>query len=268
MINGEEYAQFRDPMVLPSTVGFFIPKPGGFRSAGTGTFVNFGETRGVLTCAHVIDEIAREPRVDLAIFPVREAQRFIPLNVRDYCDYVKIGPSRTQQGPDIAFLKLPIPFFDSISHLVSAKNMNLGRKHAFAEAEPNEFSVTSVTGMIAEWTPGVQTTVPFTVCGLVSIGEIAERMKSGEHDFFRFRPLPDQGFRTPSSYAGTSGGGLWRYYPKRDDGGDGAYRLVGVAFYETEDGQIICHGQASLYVRLFDAVRAKWPEASPADVQV
>ena len=46
-----------------------------------------------------------------------------------------------------------------------------------------------------------------------------------------------------------------------DDGGEVAFRLIGVAFYETDDGQIICHGQASVYVMLFDAVREKWPYA-------
>ena len=76
-----------------------------------------------------------------------------------------------------------------------------------------------------------------------------------------FRPLPDSKFKSPSSYKGTSGGGLWRIYPKPDSGSDPAYRLIGVAFYETSDGQIVCHGQASLYVKLFDAIREKWPEA-------
>ena len=118
-----------------------------------------------------------------------------------------------------------------------------------------------MTGMIAEWMPEVQPIIPFPVSGLVSIGEIEDRVTSGEHDLFRFRPVPDEGFHAPSSYEGTSGGGLWRIYPQPDDGGEVAYRLIGVAFYQTKDRHIICHGQASLYVRLFDAIREKWPEA-------
>jgi hypothetical protein len=116
--------------------------------------------------------------------------------------------------------------------------------------------------MIAEWTPERQTTMPFTVSGLMSIGHLTtDRIKRGEHDLFRFRPDPDENFHPPSSYEGTSGGGLWRVYPQPDDGGPTAYRLIGVAFYQTADREIICHGQASVYGRLFDAVRDKWAEA-------
>jgi hypothetical protein len=268
MINGEEYTQFRDSKILPSTTGFFISESRGFRSAGTGTFVRIGKVNGILTCAHALDEIARYETINLAIFPVRKRGRFIPLNVKAHCDYIKFGPSKTPDGeddpdgPDLAFLRLPIPFFNSISHLVSVKSMEIGRDHAFADAEPSEESITVVTGMIAEWMPEVQFTAPFPVSGLVSVGEISDRMKSGEHDLFRFRPMPDEGFHAPSSYEGTSGGGLWRIYPQPADGGEVAYRLIGVAFYQTEDRQIICHGQASLYVRLFDAIREKWPEAN------
>lgn len=261
MINGEEYTQFRDSKILPSTTGFFISESRGFRSAGTGTFVRVGKVSGILTCAHALDEIARHETINLAIFPVRKGELFIPLNVKAHCDSIKFGPSKTPDGPDLAFLRLPIPFFNRISHLVSVKSMEIGRYHAFADAEPSEESITVVTGMIAEWTPEVQPTASFTVSGLVSVGEIADRMKSGEHDLFRFRPVPDEGFHAPSSYEGTSGGGLWRIYPQPADGGEVAYRLIGVAFYQTEDRHIICHGQASLYVRLFDAIREKWPEA-------
>jgi hypothetical protein len=269
MINGEEYTQFRDSMILPSTTGFFISEPRGFRSAGTGTFVRIGKVNGILTCAHALDEMARHKTINLAIFPVRERERFIQLDGKEHCDYIKFGPKKTPDGlydpngPDLAFLKLPIPFFNSISHLVSVKSMEIGRDHAFAEAEPSEESITVVTGMIAEWMPEVEPTTPFPVSGLMSVGKIADRIKNGEHDLFHFRPVPDDGFNTPSSYKGTSGGGLWRIYPQPDDGGEIVYRLIGVAFQETNDRHrhIICHGQASLYVRLFDAIREKWPEA-------
>jgi hypothetical protein len=267
MINGEEYTQLRDSMILPSTTGFFISEPRGLRSAGTGTFVRIGKVNGILTCAHALDEMARHKTINLAIFPVRESERTIPLNVKEHCDYIKFGPSKTPDGeydpagPDLGFLKLPIPFFNSISHLVSVKSMEIGRDHAFADAEPSEESITVVTGMIAEWMTEVKPTTPFPVNGLVSVGEIADRMKSGEHDLFLFRPVPDEGFHVPSSYAGTSGGGLWRIYRQPDDGGEVVYRLIGVAFQQTKDRHIICHGQASLYVRLFDAIREKWPEA-------
>jgi hypothetical protein len=260
-LNGDEYAQLRDHKILPSTVAFFKPVLGGFRSVGTGTLAQIGDIHGVLTCAHVLDAIKDETRIDVVLFPVRPATHFLPLNVKDHCEYVTFGPSRTQDGPDLGFLKLPIPFFESIKHLVSVKNLDIGREHAFAEAEPSQYSFTVVPGVIYEWTPEVQQLEPFFVRGLVNIGQIEERRKVDEHDLFRFRPVPDEGFHPPSSFQGTSGGGLWRVYPKPDEGGEMAFRLIGVAFYETGDGDIICHGQGSVYVRLLDAIRAKWPDA-------
>jgi hypothetical protein len=260
-INGDEYTQLRDYKIIPSTAAFFKSVPGGFCSKGTGTFVRIGKIHGILTCAHVFDAVAKnEKRIDLAIFPVRQETRFIQLNI-EHCDYIKFGPSYNQDGPDLCFLRLPIPFFDSISHLVSVKSLEIGRNQAFARAEPSEESATVVAGVIYEWTPEVQRTDPFVVSALVSVGQIEDRMKIADYDLFRFRPVPDENFRAPSSYAGTSGGGLWRIYPKPDDGGEVAFRLIGVAFYETADRQIICHGQASVYVKLFDAVREKWSDA-------
>jgi hypothetical protein len=258
----EGYSHFRGHKICTSTTGLFKPQRGGFRSVGTGTFVSIGKVHGILTCAHVIDAIAEEKRIDLALFPVRDAQHFLPLNVKDHCDFIKFGPSFTEDGPDLGFLRLPPVFFSSISHLVSAKSMERGREDAVAAAEPSQLSVTIVTGIIAEWTPAAQRTMPFTVSGLMSIGHLTrDRITRGEHDLFRFRPDPDENFIAPSSYEGTSGGGLWRVYPQPDDGGNVAYRLIGVAFYQSEDREIVCHGQASVYGRLFDAVRDKWPEA-------
>jgi hypothetical protein len=102
----------------------------------------------------------------------------------------------------------------------------------------------------------------------MNIGNISQdRIISDDgYDRFLFQPVPDENFREPGCvdgrrYSGTSGGGLWRIYPKPRDGGDIAYRLIGVAFYEMSDHQIMCHGQASIYLKLFDAIRDKWPDA-------
>jgi hypothetical protein len=71
----------------------------------------------------------------------------------------------------------------------------------------------------------------------------------------------DENFCLPTSYAGTSGGGLWRVYRHPDNSAEPIYRLIGVAFFEDrEKGLIICHGQASVYVKLFDAIQKKWSD--------
>jgi hypothetical protein len=96
----------------------------------------------------------------------------------------------------------------------------------------------------------------------MSVGRIDDRIQATDgYDLFYFQPEPDVNFHAPKSYAGTSGGGLWRIYPRPRDGGEISFSLIGVAFYQTANRQIICHGQASLYVKLFDAIRDKWTDA-------
>jgi hypothetical protein len=66
----------------------------------------------------------------------------------------------------------------------------------------------------------------------------------------------------PASFAGVSGGGLWRVLLVPAAGGtvswDGKPRLEGVAFFETEvvaDRRYIrCHGTKSVYKRILDAM--------------
>jgi hypothetical protein len=259
MINGEEYTQLQDFKIKPSSAGFFEIKDADIHSYGYGTFVSIGKIQGLLTCAHVLKAISGLTQISLAIFPVRPVSSLFPLNLTE-CDQIKFGPSYTAEGPDLGFLRLPIPFVSSVSHLVSVKSLDTGRADAFAQAEPSDESITVVAGAIDEWTSKENNN--FVVRPLISIGRIDDRIQATDgHDLFYFQPVPDDDFQAPKSFKGTSGGGLWRIYPRPQDGREIAYSLMGVAFYETRERQIISHGQASLYVKLFDAIRDKWPDA-------
>jgi hypothetical protein len=265
MKNGPEYTQLRDFKIFPSTTGFFVKNKDRLQSAGSGTFVSLGKLRGILTCAHVIEAIKHQSEVHLTIASARQVTKSFVLNVRDHCDFLKFGPSCTANGPDLGFLKLPIPFFDKIGHLVSVKSLEIGRKDAFASAEPNEQSATMVVGVIHEWMLDDQPTDKAFIPYLANVGEIAEdRIETSDnYDLFHFRPVPDEGFHSPTSYKGTSGGGLWRIYRNPNDSSEPVYRLIGVAFFQdAQKGLIICHGQTSLYVKLFDAIRQKWLDSS------
>jgi hypothetical protein len=256
---GDEYTKLADYKIKPSTAGFFAIKDGHPYSRGSGTFVSIGKIQGLLTCGHVLNAISAAGRISLAIFPVRPVDRLFSVNL-DECDHIKFGPSCTEHGPDLGFLKLPIPFLDSVSQLISVKSLETGRTHAFANEEPSDESVTVLAGIVDEWTGEEDNEA--VIPALMSVGRIADRVQTADgHDLFYFRPEPDENFPPPKSYGGTSGGGLWRVYPRPRDGGEIAYRLIGVAFYQTPSRQIVCHGQASLYCRLFDAIRNKWPDA-------
>jgi hypothetical protein len=193
MKNGPEYTQLRDFKIFPSTVGFFVKDKDRLQSKGSGTFVGLGKLRGILTCAHVIEAIKHQSEVHLAIASARQITKSFVLNVKDYCDFLNFGPSYTANGPDLGFLKLPIPFFDKIGHLISIKSLEIGREDAYASAEPNEQSATLVVGVIHEWMLDGQLADKASVPYLVNVGEIAEgRIKASDnHDLFHFRPIPD-----------------------------------------------------------------------------
>lgn len=256
----DEYATLRDYQIKPSTAGFFEIQGGRPYSRGSGTFVSIGKIQGLLSCGHVLDAISAARRISLAIFPVRPVDRLFPLNL-DECDHIKFGPSHTEHGPDLAFLKLPTSFLDRVSHLISVKSLENGRAHAFADEEPSDESITVVAGIVDEWAGDEDNEA--VIPALMSVGRIADRVQTADgHDLFHFQPESDENFQPPKSYGGTSGGGLWRVYPRPRDGSEIAYRLIGVAFYEIPDRQIIiCHGQASLYCKLFDAILGKWSDA-------
>ena len=70
-----------------------------------------------------------------------------------------------------------------------------------------------------------------------------------------------QGAILPSSYRGTSGGGLWKFYLDQNDFSLVQARLIGVVYWEKPVGNevhLIGQGQISIYETLFAAIRKKW----------
>lgn len=65
----------------------------------------------------------------------------------------------------------------------------------------------------------------------------------------------------PTSFGGTSGGGLWRMY--LNDASDGAYehvetRLCGVATFQRDAAHIVCQGIERIEQLLVPAIRERW----------
>jgi len=105
------------------------------------------------------------------------------------------------------------------------------------------------------------------VSALSNAGRFVDKWTANGFDLLRFATIPAPDFQPPNTYKGTSGGGAWRLFVTKHD--DGRYtvrqrRLVGVAFWEDprpHGMDLICHGTESVYDRLRDAVRARWPLA-------
>ncbi|HMF25950.1 MAG TPA: hypothetical protein VKG24_28025 [Pseudolabrys sp.] len=271
------------PMMLARagrfTVGFVGLENDRAISLGSGTLIQFGKIRGVLTCAHVLaGDVDRQipgvlDRVEFGIccFPVRTGEVQTLRITRDMTRPVAIGTRPwNQQGPDLAFLRLPDADMTNLERLASVVDGMRQRANAFVGEPDTRHVANLVCGVINERTGPVQmrgnAAAVTTFEGLINSGCVVATSEADGMDLFRFQPVPGEGATLPSTYEGTSGGGLWRLYLKR--GEDGTYsliqsRLVGVAFWETPvEGElhIVCHGQQSLYRALFDRIRAEWPQ--------
>jgi hypothetical protein len=263
-----DFSEMIESNVGRFTVGFARIDRASATSMGSGTLMTFGTFGGILTCAHVLEELAQLDEFGIVSFPVRPDQfQILRIRISD-TSHVKIGaPPWTKYGPDIGFLRLPAVTMSNLSSVASVVDASGQRAAAVTGVEPDpRHCVDIVSGVIDEWTGntnirGTIATTPFEL--LLNVGKVISKTKANGHDLFRFEPVPAPTFNLPTSYKGTSGGGLWRLYTKRHD--DGSFslvqrRLVGVAFWETaEEHHLICHGRSSLYDHLFASVRRQWP---------
>ena len=273
MTNGFNFGPMMEAYAGRFTVGFIAPEIQQSRSLGSGTLIRFGNVNGILTCAHVLEAVLANAEFGIVCFPVRSGE-FQTLRVRsDLTGHVAIGqPPWNEQGPDLAFLRLPDAILMDLERLASIIDGMRHRGNALGGEPDTQDVVNLVCGVIEERTGSAETRrdiATTTFQALISPGNVIQRRTANGMDLFRFRPVPGKGETPPSSYEGSSGGGLWRLYVKREQ--DDTYsliqsRLVGVAFWQTpfqNSFDLVCHGADSLYRVLFDRISAVWPQSAP-----
>jgi hypothetical protein len=256
------------------TIGFVRPVGDRGEPFGSGTLITFGAFEGVLTAAHVLDEIAKCGEIGILEFPVRRDQmqrlriKFANL------DYIRIGNAPYgEHGPDLAFLKLPALTASALKANSSFVSFEKQAMTAFAAPPTGMGKLDSVVGVIENWRRQQieqKTLIITPIESLLNVGTATEIAPADGYDRFQFEPLKSQDFKPPQSYGGTSGGGFWRSFRRKNPDGTVHFdqlRLMGVAFFETEEikGQrnIICHGPTSIYRLLADKIRAKWHREMP-----
>jgi len=232
--------------------------------------ISFGRLEGILTAAHVLDEVKKVDEIGLLAFPVRPTQSQRSRLHFKHVDWVKIAKEPySERGPDLAFLKLPVKTASELKANSSFVSFQKQSALAFTNPPAETETLDAVIGVIADWCddePVAQGPLDVTtIRGLLNVGTATDIDSQDGCDRLQFNPLPTEDFGLPESYGGTSGGGLWREFTQiRSD--QKKYlvqlRLLGVAFYQSDvkDGSrsIICHGPKSIYERLPAAIREKW----------
>jgi hypothetical protein len=242
-------------------------------SAGSGTLVTIDGIHGVLTAAHVVAAFPKTGELGI-ILPADKPSEFRRHVVNmDHVEPPVVFRSEEwgRFGPDLAFFKLPDDVVGWLQAKSSFYNLSMRRDAVLANGQPSRWSLDCINGIIHELTDAEPGDTPRTrriifttiFCGMRPIAvryfeayDLLYEQLATEHE-------PD--FLLPNSFEGTSGGAIWRFYISEKDGQQDVVdkRLVGVPFFQgyTSEGkrEITCHGARSIYGKLIDLVRARWP---------
>lgn len=254
------------------SVGFLELLDDDVEPLGSGTLVRIGSVAGIITAAHVWNSIVTKKLERVGFYQNPSRRKEIQSAVEQVSLLSELAiecAPYDELGPDIAFIKLSPSKAMTLESLGTFINID---KHLATVAALNAtdiYRADAVAGLVAELDKTVTMHGKGKVIklkGLINIGT-ANKIDDGRDGFdrFEFIPQPEHGFKLPTSYGGTSGGGLFRTYL----GSDRIARvaLLGVAFWETKvDGKadkIVCHGPNSIYEKIVPLVRERWKTDAP-----
>ncbi len=226
---------------------------------GSGVLIEYKGLHGILTAAHV-DEYLRRLKRPIGLVRLNRglAQQSSVLDLEEVFSYVAGADPWPVGGDDISFIHIPPHLVGNIER--SCSFLNADKNQAKDEPEPSTSLIQThaVFGLVEYFTGattrqgGVATTAMKGVltpgCLTALDGSVITLECFAEN-------IPD----LPSSFGGTSGGGLWRVYVRK--GQDGKYtavhrRLIGIASREdSTPPRIICQGPGRIGVILESARR-------------
>jgi hypothetical protein len=212
----------------------------------------------------VLDALLEEEEIGILCFPVRPSQiQRLRVNMA-MTDNIPIGTRPWgEDGPDLAFLRLPPPTISTIESIATIVNGDLQRQNIRASDPDGTRKLSAMPGVVAEMTKPATiehisgATVETTSFeALLNVGNLI--IDDDKSDRFRFQPVTTPGATLPTSYKGTSGAGLWQFYFATESFSLVQARLIGVAYWEKPVGSEI-HGPLSIYETLFYDIRRKFP---------
>ncbi len=263
----DESGKLLDAHVATFTVGFVSLKDEMPTPFGSGTLVKTATTQGILTCGHVLAEIEKVDVFGVCLFPVRSNQLQAPkLLVEETANHAISLYDQEGDAPDLAFIPIPTTLFSSLRSTANVFDLDEGAAR-YKSPSPSAYCIDVVAGVVAEMTAPaseVGSKRVLSVNGLMNVGKVENSAPENGYDMLLFTPQREENSASPTTFGGTSGGGLWEVFVnKNEDGGLDFVqkRLAGVAFYERfDDGmKIKCHGPDSLYTTLLPKIYEQYP---------
>ncbi len=204
------------PHVRQFTIGFVLNDPPAPRVLGSGVLLMVGNVSGILTCAHVTDELQQRAEIGLLRFNregIMQRQKLALGETTTLVIKENLGdpPWSNPHAFDLAFIRLSGQQVATLSAICSFVNYDLNMK-MFVDGEPTHRTrVDAVFGLVDEFSEEPvrergDVTTPMK--GVLTPGHVRERNNGAltlECMDYNVKELP-------KSFGGTSGGGLWRMY--------------------------------------------------------
>lgn len=261
--------------IADSTIGFVtISLVDGIEDAhpaGSGVLVSVGSVNGILTAAHVLENLPEEGEVGLVCFARRPSVALRQTIDVGFAEKLIIGsrPWRAE-GPDLGFLKLSSSDVGALKARNVFQNLGMKQEPVLASIQPDLPYFDGISGMIAEWVSDLPVEQGFSRVknfgAMFGIGRIVNEHESECFDLCDFEVTYGPESESPNSFGGMSGGALWRIFftDANERRSVVEKRLIGVAFFESDivdqRRTITCHGPRSIYGHLIAAIHSRWPD--------
>jgi hypothetical protein len=247
--------------------------------AGSGTFIKWGSTYGILTAHHVIhnphDRLRRfdfstgsSQELGLVVMDKRNHSFTIPMPLLSYVD---IGiPQDEESGPDLSVVVLPEVRAHDIAVRKSFTDISVKRAERIQQCESPVGGWCGVGFPQCYTRPhesSTNTTKVTFIPSLTLYSQIVRNFTTDGFDYVHFNVLSPQmseNIEPPSSFAGMSGGGIWNVRVTRDPKTSRLFLdvegtiLAGVMFYQTfsenKPKELRCHGWKSIYQKVYEAL--------------
>lgn len=239
---------------------------------GSGSLVQVDSVHGIITAAHVVENLPSHGEVGLVRFPKnrpKAPQRHL-LDMR-FCEFITLGAEPfNATGPDLGFIRLAPEDVEILKARGNVFYNIVSRKDFILQSyPPTKIYFDCISGAIHEFTkdlPSGGLPVNIKLFNTIFLPGLTSNMRTVDgFDLIDFEVNYSESPGLPSSFGGMSGGALWRVFCTKDAGSNISFVdawLYGITFYQSSVSEkkrfIAIHGPNSVYKKLLDKIQNKF----------
>lgn len=233
---------------------------------GSGTLVQIGDRRAILTAHHVVSVLPKFGRICILLEP---DQAELTVDASGLAPMLIARGLVDAEGPDLGAVVLSDAIAGSIAAKKTFYNLDKHRERLLTSPPVRNLGFWFVNGFPESETVRVRdkdgSGDVMRFFNMSGAGGPDEPVTIGKHDYYRYPVGPESRDSVPPSFGGMSGGGLWQIPVRKLPSGE----LVpmeplfsGVIYYQINtpsEYALLCHGRKSVYEVAYDALRTASP---------